>query len=153
MEEKYESNEIQATMVTVEDENGKLAISAIYSPPKHNLKTENYSKFFKSLVDRFIAGGDYNAKHAIRGSSLSNTKGRALLNSINDLKLSFASPGTATYWPTNPKKITDLTDFCVTKVIPNHHVRAGASLELPSDHSPVVVVIIKTLSAFKLPFK
>ena len=83
----------------------------MYSLPKHNLKAENYSKFFKSLGSRFIAGGDYNVKHRIWGSRLSNTKGRALLNSLTDLKLSFASPETPTCWPTDPKKIPDLIDF------------------------------------------
>ena len=71
------------------------------------------------MESRFIAGGDYNAKHTIWGSRLTNTKGRALLNSINDLKLSFASPGTPTNWPTAPKKIPDHIDFCFTKGIPN----------------------------------
>ena len=47
--EKYEYDEIQATTITADDEDGKLTISAIYSPTKHNIKTVNYSKFFKSL--------------------------------------------------------------------------------------------------------
>ena len=75
---------------------------------------------------------------------------RALLNCINNSKLSFASPGSPTCWPTDPKKIPDLIDFCVTIGIPNQHIKASGSLELSSDHLPVVVTISKTLSASSL---
>ena len=69
---------------------------------------------------------------------------------INDLKLSFAYSGTPTYWPTDPKKISDIIYFCVTNGIPNQHIKVCASLELSSDHSSVVVTISKTLSASSL---
>jgi len=47
----------------VEDRSGRITISATYSSPKHIIKKEQYINFFKTLGYRFIAAGDYNAKH------------------------------------------------------------------------------------------
>ena len=47
---------------------------------RHNNKYEDYDHFFKTLGNRFLVGGDFNAKHNFWGSRLTNTKGRELLN-------------------------------------------------------------------------
>ena len=67
---KYESAEIQATSVDVEDLVEKLTVSVIYSPPKQKIKQVQYTKFFKTLGTRFIVGGDNNAKHTVWGSRM-----------------------------------------------------------------------------------
>jgi len=100
----FSTNEIQATNIVVEDTIGPLLISAIYSPPKHNIKMDTYVNFFKTLGCRFIAGGDYNAKNTIWGSRLTTTKGRELYNAMISLKLKAFSTGEPTYWPADPKK-------------------------------------------------
>ena len=84
---EYRAEEIVATSVIVEDHYGVLTIYAIYSPPKHKIKRDKYIKFFKSLGERFIAGGDYNANHTVWGSGLISMKGRELLSAIFHLNL------------------------------------------------------------------
>jgi hypothetical protein len=37
-------------------------VRAISCPPKHNNKYDDYDRFFKTLGNRIIAGGDYNVK-------------------------------------------------------------------------------------------
>jgi hypothetical protein len=54
---------LQATAVSMEDSVGSLIISAVYLPPKHIVKQEQLETFCTTLGQRFIAGGDYNAKH------------------------------------------------------------------------------------------
>jgi exonuclease III len=54
---------LQATSVSVEDYTGPLMVSAVYLPPKPTVKHEQLSAFYNTLGHRFIAGGDYNAKH------------------------------------------------------------------------------------------
>ena len=105
---KYQTDEIQATSIEVQDGSGSLCISALYSPPKHN---------------RFIAGGDFNAKHTVWGSGLTTTKRRELLKAISHLRLCFSSTGSPTYWSSDPTKIPDLIDFCVTKGIPKQSIK------------------------------
>ena len=142
---KFKTAEIQGTSVEVEDHVGKLTVTAIYSPPKHNIKQVSYVNFFKTLGRRFIVGGDYNAKHTVWGSRLITTKGRELLNAINQLKLSFHSTGSPTYWPTDPKKTPDLIDFCVSKGLSKKLIHCSESFDLSSDHSPVFINISKSL--------
>ena len=77
---EYKQNNVQATSISLEDNIGEITISAIYWPPKHKNKYEDYVHFFKTLGNRFLVGGDFNAKHTFWGSRLTNTKGRELFN-------------------------------------------------------------------------
>jgi len=61
--DKYQHEHIQATNIVIEDWYGPITVSAIYCPPKHTIKETHFSQFFQLLGHRFIAGGDYNAKH------------------------------------------------------------------------------------------
>lgn len=79
---KYEYNRLQATSVDIEDDLGALTLSAIYCPPKHPDKEEYYTDFFNSLGKRFIAGGDYNARHPLWGSRVTTPKGRELVKTM-----------------------------------------------------------------------
>jgi exonuclease III len=59
----YSRNFLQATSVSVEDSVSLLTISAVYLPPRYAVKQEQLEDFLNTLGRRFIAGGDYNAKH------------------------------------------------------------------------------------------
>lgn len=134
----YCSHEIQATNIVIECANGPLLVSALYMPPKHNLKSDSYSKFFKTLGPKFIAGGDYNAKHTDWGSRIITAKGRELNKTVQELKLKVASTGEPTYWPSDIKKKPDLVDFFVTKGLSTMSLDCKSSFELSSDHSPIL---------------
>ena len=71
---EYKEDNIQATSISLEDNTGEKIVSAIYCPPKHNNKYEEYVRFFKKLGNSFIAGGDFNDKHTFWGSRLTNTE-------------------------------------------------------------------------------
>lgn len=137
--QKFQKEHIQATSVVVEDWIGSLTISALYSPPKHSITKAQYLEYFKTLGTRFIAGGDYNAKHTHWGSRTITYKGRQLLNAMQEYKLGHISTGQPTYWPTDRRKIPDLIDFCVTKGVTEKHFKAQSCLDLSSDHSPVLI--------------
>jgi len=62
---KFQTEFLQVTNIAVEDRSGRITISATYSLPKHTIKKEQYINFFKTLGNRFITAGDYNAKHAL----------------------------------------------------------------------------------------
>ncbi|GBP13790.1 Probable RNA-directed DNA polymerase from transposon BS [Eumeta japonica] len=75
---------LQATSIRVEDRSGFLNLSAIYCPPRHTIKEEMFSDFFKTLGNRFIAGGDWNAKHSHWGSRITNTLIKSSLDGSSD---------------------------------------------------------------------
>lgn len=54
---------IQTTNVTVEETYGKCVFLAVYCPPRYIIDKEHFTAFFTTLGPKFLAGGDYNAKH------------------------------------------------------------------------------------------
>lgn len=60
---EYRTEPIQATTVVIEDDCGFFNLTAVYCPPKHKISQNIFSDFFKTLGDRFIAGGNWNSKH------------------------------------------------------------------------------------------
>lgn len=153
----YCSNEIQATNVIIESSNGLLTVSALYMPPKHNLKSETYSSFFKKLGHKFIAGGDYNTKHSNWGSRITTTKGHELMKTVQELKLNVISTGEPTYWPSDVKRKPDLVDFFVTRGLSSSSLHCHSSYDLSSDHTAILAELhndsIKVIKPCKLHTK
>lgn len=142
--DKYQTNEIQATTIQITSNRGNLNISALYSPPRHNITTDLYRQFFNTLGNKFIVGGDWNAKHTHWGSRLITTKGRNLLRALTDANYSHLSNGEPTYWPTDPRKLPDLLDFFILNGIPTQTCSVESSYELSSDHTPVIINLCST---------
>jgi exonuclease III len=53
---KYETKHIQATWVKVKALPYEMTVSALYCPPRRNLKSEHFESFFETLGSKFIAG-------------------------------------------------------------------------------------------------
>jgi len=138
---EYKKDNLKATSISLEDKIGETAGSAIYCPPKHNNKYDDYDSFFKTLGHCFIAGGDFNAKHTFWGSRLTNTKGRELFRVMQNNNLKHLSTRQPTYWPSDPNKIPELLDFCVTKGIDTKKFAVASCLELMSDHTSILITV------------
>ena len=133
---------IQATSILIEDRKfGPIILSATYCPPKNPISKEKFMEYFDTLGPRFIAGGDYNAKHPRWGSKLTTTRGRELQKTMTDNNYEQLSTGQLTYWPTDRNKIPDVLDFFVTKNIAQVYRNLESSLDLSSDHTPVMLTL------------
>ena len=141
----FQKDYLQATNVAIEDCHGTITTSAVYCPPRHSIAKEDFDNFLGTLGNRFIAGGDYNAKHTQWGSRLVTVRGKNLLNSIISNNLNYLTTYEPTYWPTDTNKIPDLLDFLITKNISSRHVQINSSADLSSDHSPVIVTVSSTI--------
>jgi endonuclease/exonuclease/phosphatase family metal-dependent hydrolase len=136
-ETKYETDGIQATAVCIKARNCSIVVAAIYCPLKHPLKKYEYLEFLRHLGDRFIVGGNFNAKNTHWGCRLTTTKGRELLRATQETRCEAMSTGKTTYWPTDPGKIPDLIVFFIIKNIPAQYLQIEESHDLNSDHSPI----------------
>lgn len=141
----FQKDYLQATNVAIEDCHGTITTSAVYCPPRHSIAKEDFDNFLDTLGNRFIAGGDYNAKHIQWGSRLVTARGKNLLNSIINNNLNYLTTYEPTYWPTDTNKIPDLLDFFITKNISPRHVQINSSADLSSDHSPVIATVSSTI--------
>lgn len=139
--EKFEKSYLQATSVTIEDVHGPTTLSAIYCPPKHNNKKVHFEELFNTLGNKFLAGGDYNAKHPTWGSRITTTKGREIIKTMKANNLQQLSTGEPTYWPSDKNKIPDAIDFCITKGIDTKKCVTESNYDLSSDHSLVIITV------------
>lgn len=136
---------MQVTSINVQLKNRNINISAIYCPPRHNLKKEHYEELFKSLGPHFIIGGDFNAKNIYWGSRITTPKGRELFTAGRMAKCEFHSGGSPTYWPTDLSKLPDTIDFYVTKGVSDNYIHIENNEGLTSDHSPVIMTLSETV--------
>lgn len=142
---KYQTNEIQATVIQVHTKTYTINVAGIYCPPRHSLRKEEYIKFLQSLGKRFIVGGDFNAKNLIWGSRLTSPKGKELLSAIQEIGCDFISTGKPTYWPTDRNKIPDLIDFFITKNVSYNFLQIDENHELHSDHTAILLTLSETI--------
>lgn len=147
------SPSIQASGVKLNYNENCFSVYAIYFPPRHNIKCDEYNKFFRSLGPKFIVGGDFNAKHTWWGSRLTNPKGKELYKCIVQNNYKTVSTGRPTYWPSDPNKIPDLLDFFVCSGISSHLLDVVDNNELSSDHTPILLNYSTSLQTLSSEFK
>jgi endonuclease/exonuclease/phosphatase (EEP) superfamily protein YafD len=100
---------------------------------------------FATLGERFILGGDYNAKNTQWGSRLATTKGRELMKAINIINGNIHTTGRPTYWSIVRNKTPDVIDFYISKKIPMNCMKIEDSYDLDSDHCPIIMTVTKSL--------
>lgn len=135
----YISEKTQATIINIQEKNTETTIAAIYSPPRHVITTNDFETIFSHMGNRFICGGDWNAKHTYWGSRLTTPRGRQLFQTIQRFNLKCVSSREPTYWPSDHNKVPDLIDFFVTKNIPDNNVTVESNIDLSSDHTPIIL--------------
>jgi hypothetical protein len=143
--EKYETEEIQATAVTVKTKSHLVTLTVVYCPPKHSIKKIQYIEFLKQ-GKRFIVGGDFNAKNTHLGSRLTTAKGRELREAAREYGWEFLSEGKPTYWPTDLNKIPDLIDFFITKNVGVNFLQIEEGFDVNSNHPSVLLTLSENIT-------
>jgi hypothetical protein len=64
---------------------------------------------------------------------------------IQDENLLHLSSGEPKYWPSDPTKLPDILDFFITKGTSSNYADVVSSVELTSDHTPVIDTISTTV--------
>lgn len=81
----FENNYLQSTSISIQARNGPITLAAVYCPPRFTLTEDNFMEYFKTLGERFVAAGDYNAKHTL-GISPGHAKREAALQCNHQTK-------------------------------------------------------------------
>lgn len=138
---QFKTEHIQATSVSVQDKNGNFIVSSVYCPPKHKITEHQFKGYIDTLGPRFIAGGDWNAKHVHWGSRLITTRGRELKKAVDKNYLTTISTSEPTHWPTDPNKLPDVLDFFIMKGLSRLFHEIESCLDGSSNHIPVILCI------------
>lgn len=109
--------------------------------PRHSITETHLQDFFESFGPRFIAAGDFNAKHSWWGSRSINPKGRTLHRFLQSRRLDCHSSGEPTHWPSNPSLLPDLLDFAISKGIGQDRLTCSNYNKLISDHSAIKMLL------------
>lgn len=103
---------------------------------------DGFNMLFRSLGNRFLARGDYNAKQVSWGWRLSPPgRRRILCEVINEMHLCYLSTYAPTYWPTDPHRVIDLLNFCVVKGIANEYLHIESHEDIMSDPTPIISAV------------
>jgi hypothetical protein len=138
---QYQTAHIQACGIALILNNIPINIYAIYSPPRHSITPTLFQHFFNTLSQRFIIGGDLNAKNIQWGCRTNNPRGNTLHNLSQQNNYKIHAPPSPIYWPTSLRKEPDILDIFVMK-IPNRLHNTLINLDdLCSDHSAVLLTI------------
>uniref|UniRef100_A0A0A9XM38 RNA-directed DNA polymerase from mobile element jockey n=1 Tax=Lygus hesperus TaxID=30085 RepID=A0A0A9XM38_LYGHE len=138
---KLGTEKFQITGIPIKTHSFPLTVASIYCPPRHRLRREEYAEVINQLGNRFVLGGDFNAKHTHWGSRLITDKGRELYHAVQANQCEVHSTGKPTYWPTDTEKIPDLLDFFIVKNISTNYLLVEENDDLSSDHSPVLLTL------------
>ncbi|CAA9999210.1 unnamed protein product [Nesidiocoris tenuis] len=118
-----------------------IAIASIYCPPRPTVYEEDFEKAFDQIGNRFVIGGDFNAKHTYWGSRLSTSRGTELYNYVKSNNCTPLSTGKPTHWPVDVSKKPDLLDFFIMKNVSANYAVIEESFDLSSDHSPITLTL------------
>lgn len=94
-----------------------------------------------SLGEKFILGGDFNAKHTHWGSRLNTNKGKQLYAATTENGSEVLSTGRPTYWPTDPRRLPDLIDFFIVRKISSNYVKVEEEVDLSSDYTAISLTL------------
>ncbi|KAF0716880.1 Uncharacterized protein FWK35_00027208 [Aphis craccivora] len=112
---QFQTTSLQATNITISLNYVPTTISSVYCPPGHanKISDNDFTQYFKSLGNKFLSGGDFNSKHHIWRSRVTNTRGLSLYRSL------LSNNSDPTYWPSHFNRVPDILDFFI-HTLPNH---------------------------------
>jgi len=113
----------------------------VYCPPRHTITLNQFNNFFLTLGQKFIIGGDINAKNSHWGCRASNPRGNVLKLLSQSQNYKIHAPPSPTYWPTSLRKRPDILDLFISKIPNSLHTLVTNLNDLYSDHSAVLLTI------------
>nr|CAD7403431.1 unnamed protein product [Timema poppensis] len=130
-----DTENLEATAVTVNTKGGHINFVAAYNPPnKMLLKTDLDTV---TTGDHFLIGGDLNCKNTLWNSRLTNRQGRILEEHASDAEYNVLAPESPTYYPANYLHRPDVLDIIMTNLKITNETLTVLQ-ELDSDHNPIL---------------
>lgn len=144
--------DIQTVAVSIETSLGPLSILCVYCPPRNNNNSIRFNKLrniISNIPKPCVISGDFNAHHVAFGCSTTQSRGRELLQIIDDENLCLLNSGCTTTVgrPNCSPSAIDIS--CVSPMLaPLCEWRVGDDC-LSSYHYPTFIDIQITTSKFK----
>ncbi|KAH8244615.1 hypothetical protein KR038_009980, partial [Drosophila bunnanda] len=146
---------VQIASVQVPTNSGVLTIASLYLPPGISWSRAEFDQLI-NLGDKFIAGGDFNAKHPWWGNTRTCSRGKQLQEAIANSSCQVLATGSPTFYSYNTRLIPTALDFFIVKGIAWNRLTVEGKFDLSSDHLPIVATLFhapqyKTRRQYLLP--
>ncbi|KAI5731334.1 hypothetical protein M8J77_008389 [Diaphorina citri] len=92
----YKISNMQSCAVSLTYDENPISIVSFYNSPSNNITSQEWRRFFDSFHGPCIIGGDSNCHHQAWGCSMTDTKGRSLLDAMDDSNLFLMNTGEPT---------------------------------------------------------
>lgn len=92
----YKISDTQSCAVSVTYDEKSVNIVSFYNDHTNNVTSQEWTRFFTSFQGPTVFGGDSNCHHLAWGCTKTDTKGRSLLDAMDDANLLFLNTGAAT---------------------------------------------------------
>lgn len=130
---------MSSTSIIISSGSHQIRVSSVYKSPNHALDPLDLTELTTGS-DWFIAAGDFNAKHPLWNSRLTNTAGTVLYQHAQNSDYSIIAPDTPTHFSNTPRNKPDVLDIAITK-LPHQSIEITNLNQLSSDHNPILLTI------------
>ncbi|KAL7725846.1 hypothetical protein ACLKA6_015927 [Drosophila palustris] len=136
---------VQLAAVMLETSLGEALVAAAYLPPRLHWNQQDFQ-----LGQRFIIGGDFNAKHRLWGNYRADTRGLALHDALAGCSAQVLATGIPTFFPFNRLNVPSCLDFFVYKGMPDNLLLIREEYDLSSDHLPLLASISLSNGGYRI---
>lgn len=133
------TNDRQVASVQLQTSERAATLASVYLPPSERLIKANIESLFVTLGDKFIAGGDYNAKHRWWGNSRACARGKLIQDVVANGHYQILATGEPTFFSSNTQVAPSALDFFITKGYSMNRFNIRTLHDLSSDHTPLLV--------------
>ena len=141
--------EVQVARIGIKINGVDYIVGAFYSAPDRadrRLLMSTIWAVIHEMRQKFIMGGDYNAKHPRWSSATTNPRGRMLFDAVHQLGMEVIHPIEPTHYPSNPNHAPDILDIFLAKGIDSTTTSVHVIHSLSSDHYPVMLNLNGTIT-------
>ncbi|KAH8292683.1 hypothetical protein KR054_010461, partial [Drosophila jambulina] len=132
---------IQAVSIEISTRRGRFNVASVYCPPAFRWTEADFTTFLSNLGDKFLAAGDWNAKHRWWGNHRMCAIGRTLSSVLANVNVDIVATGEATCYPYRANATPSTIDFGISKGFRQQQVSIRVLTELSSDHLPLLFLI------------
>ncbi|KAH8335337.1 hypothetical protein KR074_009774, partial [Drosophila pseudoananassae] len=132
---------IQAVSIEISTRRGRFNVASVYCPPAFRWTEADFTTFLSNLGDKFLAAGDWNAKHRWWGNYRMCARGRTLSSVLANVNVDIVATGEATCYPYRANAAPSAIDFGISKGLRQQQVTVRALSKLSSDHLPLLFII------------
>ncbi|KAM8702266.1 hypothetical protein ACLKA7_007608 [Drosophila subpalustris] len=125
---------------------GEVLVAAAYLPPRLYWNQQDFNALLLQLGQRFIIGGDFNAKHRLWGNHRADSRGLAFHDALAGCSAQVLATGRPTFFPYNRLNVPSCLDFFVYKGMPDNLLSVREEYDLSSDHLPLLASISSSVS-------